>query len=577
MIDCVTLQLLYDESVTTERETLEVAESHYNDYIFPTIQRVLDEYEDQTVCIEEIDIDLKQLLPEEIPYRLETMLREAIERNLSRPMLESGIVFSDEELQQNPTQKHQLSKRNIDYKQIPLFSHDYKETIDLSLDTQAVYARPFQKQQLLDFLFMEQLPWDVEPEKFDAAQWCNESILSFLDDVEFARSLYYICKDPSAFYRLFTCCSDELLMKVLNRWLADDELLPSTSNIKKVLQGQGNMLDIKRLLSRLNAQSSSVLRILLMAVVRDSQIANSEFKDTLIAYFDNIENDRKVMPSQTNELAHITGLTHAIDLSQPTGRNDYNPPENVVSQLTGESQPTELIQASGLMLTTEAIKIEEQQMELLQNEAYSSDILNEDYYISSKNEISSEIQRIICENLDINDDSFSIRYTTDVAGLVLIHPFLIHFFRRLQLLNEHDQFSHLYQRVHAVHLLRCLTSKLERHQSHLMNLEKIMCGLSPKFPISDKYEVSDEEKQEMHDMFESLKQYWKTVSNTSTEGIQKTFICRTGLITYEKPYWVLRVENSALDILMDDIPWELSMLMFPWSERSIWIEWQKDN
>ena len=355
----------------------------------------------------------------------------------------------------------------------------------------------------------------------------------------------------------------------------------------------------------MSTQASSLLRLLMLAVVRDNQISNRELIDIVIKHLCNIENDTKVNPLQTSELAHIAGLAHAIDLSQSTGRNDYNSSENQISlmtdlsqsegrndynssenqmylktelgQMTGDSQTTELIQVNGLMLTAEAIRIEERQMNLLLEEAYSSYISNDNHYTSSNNQKDIEIQHIICDNLEKNDATLSMRYTTDVAGLVLIHPFLINFFRRVHLLNEQNQFSNLYQRVHAVHLLRCLTGKQERHQSHLMTLEKIMCGLSPKFPISDKYKVSDEEKQEMHDMFESLKQYWKTVSNTSTEGIQKTFIHRTGLITYEKPYWVLRVENSALDILLDNIPWELSMLMLPWSEHSIWIEWQKDN
>ena len=169
------------------------------------------------------------------------------------------------------------------------------------------------------------------------------------------------------------------------------------------------------------------------------------------------------------------------------------------------------------------------------------------------------------------------RYSTDVAGIVLLHPFLANYFRQVKLLDKNNQFISLEKQIHAVHLLRYLTGKRERHHSHLLNVEKIICGLSPTFPIPSKYNCSEIEKKEAQDMFAAIKQYWKSISKTSIEGIQTSFIHRQGIITFEEPYWLIRVEGSTLDILMDDLPWEMSMLMFPWMDRNILIEWQSAN
>ena len=55
------------------------------------------------------------------------------------------------------------------------------------------------------------------------------------------------------------------------------------------------------------------------------------------------------------------------------------------------------------------------------------------------------------------------------------------------------------------------------------------------------------------------------------------FIWRYGIICFEDPYWLLRIESSAMDILLDDLPWEISTLVFPWNEEAIWVEWQRDE
>ena len=618
VIDCVALQLQYDESVTTEGDALEVAESHYNDYMLPTIQRVLDEVEDQTLCIEEIDIDLGRLAPEDVPHRLETMLREAIERNRKsfadkRPlhfstadkettsgsldvldassyhsqkqrlldflireqlpwreepagfdaakwwntqvmnMLEhADLLRSLHSASEEPAAFHRLDtgqtlrKEETDIDLNRLAPEDVphrletmqredigrnradKETTDGSQEVQNASPYHSPKQRLQDFLVREHLPWEEEPDSFDAAKWWDTQTMNMLEDADFLRSLHSACEEPAAFYRLATYSSGELLVQVLARWLADDELVPPTNVVKKALSSQGGLHDIKLLQERMKSLSPSLLRLLLMAMVRDEQMPSRELMDRILEL-----TQEAMSPQEANE-----------------------------SQKPNKSQAANELQTSGSIPLNEVAQVEASQLKLLLNEAYRN-IAKGDYWTAYSEELV--------------DGSLPTRYTTDVAGLVLLHPFLPHFFRRLQLIDEQDQFPDLDQRLHAVHLLRCMTDKPGRHQSHLLNLEKIVCGLSPMFPVPEKYEVSDEERQEILSLFEAVKQYWKTVADTSVEGIQQTFMHRTGVITYEEPYWVLRVEGSALDILMDDLPWELSLLMLPWAERSIWVEWQREN
>ena len=84
------------------------------------------------------------------------------------------------------------------------------------------------------------------------------------------------------------------------------------------------------------------------------------------------------------------------------------------------------------------------------------------------------------------------------------------------------------------------------------------------------------EKEEGRQVLRSVCQYWKPLNGTSPEGLQRSFLQRNGSITYEDNTWIVRVEGQALDILLDDLPWEISLLLLPWKEEMIMVEWQRE-
>ncbi|WP_146154217.1 contractile injection system tape measure protein [Prevotella sp. oral taxon 376] len=174
-------------------------------------------------------------------------------------------------------------------------------------------------------------------------------------------------------------------------------------------------------------------------------------------------------------------------------------------------------------------------------------------------------------------DMDSRRFFTATAGLVLLHPFIPSFLRKLNLLDERDRFASINDAVHAVHLLHFLASDEELHHSHKLSLEKLLCGLPVNFPIPREYEIEKEERQEVNNLLAAVCQHWKPLNNTSISGLQYSFIQRSGLLDFEEPYWTVRVKGSAIDILMNDLPWGCSTIMFPWIENMIWIDWQPNN
>ena len=162
------------------------------------------------------------------------------------------------------------------------------------------------------------------------------------------------------------------------------------------------------------------------------------------------------------------------------------------------------------------------------------------------------------------------------AGIVLLHPFLTAYFSQLRLIDQDKQFKSVEEQIRAVHLLKHLSGDDATHHSHRLAMEKMMCGLSPEFPIDQDFHITKEEEQESEAMLTSLCQYWRPLNGSSIAGLQQSFFLRHGTIEYTDDTWIVRVEGSAIDILLEDLPWEISTILLPWMEPMILVEWQQE-
>jgi hypothetical protein len=161
------------------------------------------------------------------------------------------------------------------------------------------------------------------------------------------------------------------------------------------------------------------------------------------------------------------------------------------------------------------------------------------------------------------------------AGLVLLHPFLGRLMENLGLVKKGAFVSPL-ARIRAVHLLRDLTGSDEPHYNHNLLLEKILCGLPVGYVLPSEWEPTEQEKEETEALLRAVCEYWRPLARSSTSALCSSFILRAGAIERFEDTWTVRVEGRAIDILLDDLPWELSIVMLPWLEKPLAVEWQQE-
>lgn len=155
------------------------------------------------------------------------------------------------------------------------------------------------------------------------------------------------------------------------------------------------------------------------------------------------------------------------------------------------------------------------------------------------------------------------------AGLILLHPFLPQFFSALGIADE-DQ---LIQPERALCLLHFLTTGLLIAPEYELTLAKILCNIPLEMPVESDMELSESEREEAEALLNAVIRHWEALRNTSIDGLRGEFLLRFGKLSMRDGDWLLQVETKTVDILLNQLPWGISMIKLPWMQRMLWVEW----
>jgi hypothetical protein len=162
------------------------------------------------------------------------------------------------------------------------------------------------------------------------------------------------------------------------------------------------------------------------------------------------------------------------------------------------------------------------------------------------------------------------------AGAVLLWPFLTLYFKTLGLLTEGSQFRSEAERSRGIHLVQYLaTGGFEAPEYELL-LNKILCGGIVEQPLDAVSRMTEPEDRLSAQLLQSLIANWKKLGNTSIEGLRNSFLIREGRLTRKKAddSWSLVVSTKGYDVLLDSLPWRLSMIRLPWMKNLLYVKWR---
>jgi len=158
------------------------------------------------------------------------------------------------------------------------------------------------------------------------------------------------------------------------------------------------------------------------------------------------------------------------------------------------------------------------------------------------------------------------------AGLILLQPFLQYFFKELDLLRE-DNFKDETSQQIAIHLLHYLATEKEQPFEYDLLFEKYLCGMVSNEPIERFIQLTEKMKEEAGHLLRAVIHHWKILKNTSPGGLREGFLQRNGKLIIDSQHKLI-IENNAIDILLEKLPWSYSIITFPWMEQVLYVDWR---
>ncbi len=170
-------------------------------------------------------------------------------------------------------------------------------------------------------------------------------------------------------------------------------------------------------------------------------------------------------------------------------------------------------------------------------------------------------------------ESISQSFQLHNAGIVLLNPFLSMLFSKFNLL-ENRQFIDDNTRIKAVYLMCYLVHGMVSLPDDNLILLKALVGLDLNVSLPPVPEISDNEKETVDIILNSMMKHWARLGNTSIEGLRASFLQREGKLEEKEDYYALNVDNKSYDMLLDSIPWSFSIIRFPWMAKPIRVNWR---
>ena len=169
----------------------------------------------------------------------------------------------------------------------------------------------------------------------------------------------------------------------------------------------------------------------------------------------------------------------------------------------------------------------------------------------------------------IDEEGIFVQY----AGLVLIHPFVSRLFDKLELVKER-KFENRYTQQKALYLLHYLATGLVTAEEFELAVAKLLCNWPMDLPVEKNIELTMAETAEADNMLEAAIGQWAVLKTTSVAALREGFLQRNGKLSDRKGKLHLQVETTFLDVLLDQLPWNLGMIKLPWMKTMLWVEWR---
>lgn len=165
-------------------------------------------------------------------------------------------------------------------------------------------------------------------------------------------------------------------------------------------------------------------------------------------------------------------------------------------------------------------------------------------------------------------------YFINNAGLVLLHPFLERLFAMNGWTKEGEWLDYvsIQKGILSLHYLVFGEQEIDENQ---LILNKIICGLEIHEVVDVTVELTRTEKEKCVNLLQAVLEHWHIIKSSSIEALQETFLQREGKIEWQLDEFELWIKDHGADILLEHLPWGISMFKTPWMRNYMNCHWSQ--
>ena len=159
------------------------------------------------------------------------------------------------------------------------------------------------------------------------------------------------------------------------------------------------------------------------------------------------------------------------------------------------------------------------------------------------------------------------------AGLIILWPFFYRLFDKCGFLIDRKFKDDLSTQKGILMMQYLVTGSLDVNENELV-LNKILCGVAQRTPIDVTIELEDVELEMCESLLKGVLQNWEKLNNSSVATLRETFLKREGILTPNESDYNLDIVKETFDMLLETIPWNISMIQTTFMENRINVDWK---
>ena len=132
-------------------------------------------------------------------------------------------------------------------------------------------------------------------------------------------------------------------------------------------------------------------------------------------------------------------------------------------------------------------------------------------------------------------------------------------------------------RERAIFLIQYLvTQDNDREYSEKdLFLNQLLVNYDDSLPLTKYIELTDSELKLAEGLLDGAKANWRAISGSSVESFRISFLMRAGQLQRSENGWFVTVEEKAVDMLLNSLPWSIKQIRFPWNPYRIEVIWHE--